>query len=356
MDYLSQSYGGSSIPLYPDKGFCCYTIYDEKRNKYYSGMKSYVGREHPVGKTYFTSSTVTDFRTRFSKNPEQFQISVEYFATLIDMVNAEKLFHKKFNVGRNKAFYNAISSSGSNCGAGSVLCKDSDGAVYRVSIEEYKTGKHNHVCKNRMLVYIDGQSHLTSISKDDFDPTRMKTQFEGYVLCFDTETNKNTRIKKEIFEKYPLRYWGITKGQRTAKRIKDGKKITFNDRSYNKDEFYFDCIAKTIKVYDIHEKIYKSITKDEYQKGNGRYQHVNAGFLNRIDLVLMQKRRIPRAEYEHTPNIFASLNADCYYVYEGQIFGSWVKLSRHLKVSYYANKNQIINQYNIEVRPICLVK
>jgi hypothetical protein len=356
MDYLSESYGGSSTPLYPDKGFCCYIVYDKKRNKYYSGMKSYMGREHPVGKTYFTSSTVTDFKTRFSKNPDQFLISVEYFPTLIDMVEAEKLFHKKFNVGKNLAFYNAISSGGSNCGASSVLCRDTTGKTYRVSSEEYKTGKHTHVCKNRMLVYIDGQSQLTSISKDEFDSTRMKTQFDGHVLCFDKKLNKNVRIKKEIFEKDTLRYQGITKGQRTAKRIRDGKKVTFHNDSYDKSEVYFDCIAKTIKVYDLQDKTYKSISRDEYQKKDGRYQHANSHFLNRIDLIQMQKRRVPRVEYDNMPNIFADLNAEFYYVYDGQIFGSWAKISRHLKVSYYANKNQIINQYNIEVRPICLVK
>lgn len=351
---LKETYGGSLLSPYTDKVYCCYTVYDKERDMYYSGMKSYIGTEHPVGKKYFTSSTVRDFRSRFENNTSNFEIYVEYFLDLATMAAAEKNFHIRFDVGRNPKFYNAMTSSGSFCGKGSVLCKDEQGNRYRVTVEEYKSGKHKHVCKDKMLVYIDNDTTLTSIKKTEFDPSRMKTQFYDHVLCFDTVLKKNRRIPKNEYEQDAQRYVGITRGKCVGINRTTGEKEQLITSQYSQDDYFFNCASKSVKVIDKQTNQIMNIPIVEYRRNKENYRHFNSTYLCRIDLLTMTKRKVSRDEYDLNPNHFADLNAKEYYVVDSKIFGSWKRLTEYLKISLHMSKNKVINNFNIEVKEICV--
>lgn len=353
-NFLKETYGGSEISLFEDRGYCCYIVYDMERDMYYSGMKSYKGPSHPIGKTYFTSSTVMDFKNRFIKNPELFQIKVEYFSSLKEMSEAEKRFHHKINVSKNTKFYNAINSAGSTCGSGSLLCKNENDEIYRISVHEYKNGLHNHVCKNRMLVYINGSDKLTSINRDDFDPNTMKTQFEDHVLCYDSKTQENRRIPREVFLSDKNRYQGITKGKCIGYNKKTGEKVVLETSNYSSEDYYFKCSSKTVKVINKITNEIATIPTEEYRQNKNLYKHINSLYLVRIDLLHMIKRKVLREEYDKFPNHFADLNAKEYYVIGNNIFGSWKKLANHLGIKLFTKKDKVIKDYNIEVRKICV--
>ena len=145
-DYLQEGYGGEPQNPLTDKCFFCYTIHDTEFNKYYSGVKTRENSgEHGLLETYFTSSTVVDFKSRLKDTPEVFGVRIEYFTNRSDAFDAEKRFHAAHDVGKNKAFYNACAAGGSNCGAGSVLCIKDDGSTYRVSTEKYRKGEDRSV-------------------------------------------------------------------------------------------------------------------------------------------------------------------------------------------------------------------
>ena len=323
MNYLNESYGGMQTNPHNECGFVCYTIYDIKNEKYYSGVKSYKGKEHPVGKTYFTSSTVKDFKENFKAHPENFTWVVEYFYDLKSACEAEKTFHNKHNVGKNKLFYNAIAAGGSTTfGVGSVLCKSENNKTYRVSSEEYKSGNHKHVCNNRMLVYINGSDKLTSISKDDFDENIMKTQFSDHVLCYDNIMKKNRKIPRNTFLEDPERYTGVTKGKITVFCKNTNEKITIDSNDYDKNLYYSNSQSKTFKVIDLETNNIISIPVEIFHQNKHKYKHYNASYINRIDLTTMKRRKIHIDEYNETPNIFADLRAKFYLIYEGKIYRS----------------------------------
>lgn len=245
---------------------------------FYSGVKTnHKSGIACLGDTYFTSSTVTDFKQRFIESTDDFIWHVEYFKTPIEAFDAERRFHHKFDVANRRDFYNAVNSSGSACGAGSVLCKSEAGEVYRVSSNEYATGNHKHVCASRMLVYVNEDTHLTSINKADYDPEIHRTQFNDHVLCVDTETNTNVRIPKDVFNENRNRYKGITSGVVYAYNKITHEKHCLTTDEYNKkkDLYEVKCRAKTVKVFDKSTNKWISVTHKEYDKNKERYIHRN---------------------------------------------------------------------------------
>ena len=332
MHYLNETYNGSSTPYYPDHGFCCYTVYDREYDMYYSGMKAYQGASHPVGTTYFTSSTVVDFKSRLKNQPHNFEIKVEYFPTLDATVQAEKEFHARFNVGKNPKFYNVQISGGSHCGAGTVLCSKGDGTYYRVSMQEYAKGGHKHTVKGTFLVRMNENNRLCRVSQSEFDPTTMTKQFDKHVLCYDLVFKRNRRIPKSEFDLHPDRYIGITKGQCTVYDRLTHEKITIPAGTLNPQTHYTKGKAKTLKVVNNNGDVI-NIDVDSYHKGHHEYKHLNSLYVVRFNLLTHKRERVRKEDYDRNPNIYADLRAKHYFETEHGIFGSWLKLTQHYGLS-----------------------
>lgn len=299
MDYLEETYGGQKNNSLSDMGYCCYTIYDVEREKYYSGMKSFKGSECPLGKSYFTSSTVKDFKERFVANPNKFKIKVEYFNSMSEIVEAEKKFHSKFDVGRNRKFYNCIVSSGSNCGSGSVLCRDSSNSTYRVSMEEYAEGNHIHVCSNSILVYTkDDPDKLIRVNRKDFDEKLHITQFANFVMCFDKNKGRIVRIHKDLYYSNPDRYYGHTKNKITVYERETNKKIQIDCSRYDRSKHYVKTQSKSIKVVNTESGEISTIDRNLFNSNRALYKSYNSLFRNVFDVTDMKKKKIPTDEYD----------------------------------------------------------
>lgn len=103
---VKSTYGGYTKNPNVGKSFYCYTVYDVEYNKFYSGVK--VGdknSEASIGKTYFTSSTIIDFRSRFKEMPNKFVVYYEYFQNKEDAIASEMAFHEKHSVSKRTDFY-----------------------------------------------------------------------------------------------------------------------------------------------------------------------------------------------------------------------------------------------------------
>jgi len=324
--------------------FYCYTVFDKKNNMYYSGVKTNAKSNVAcIGKTYFTSSSVTDFKDRFKNNPEDFEIYFEYFKSSKEAFDAERDFHLKHNVGKNKIFYNAISATGSNCGSGSLLCiEESSGKIYRVSCQEFELSKHKHVSSNKMNVYILPElTKLVSISVDEFNPLIHQTQFSGHVLCFDMLLQKNRRIPKEEFSSNPDRFVGVTKNKVTVFSKDTGEKIELDSAEYqkNKELYVINTKPKTVKVFDSLEQRMCNIPYDEMQNNKERYKHYNS--LTRIvyDIETRSITSIPKEDFENERNryILRPNKHSQIYKFNNKIFTSFKALAEMFKNEY--NKN-----------------
>lgn len=266
LNYLEESYNGFMSNMLTDSAYYCYTLKDTETGKFYSGSRGVEGsNKHDLLVRYFTSSSVVDFKNKLKKCPNLFEYRVEYFKTRADAFAAENAFHQRHQVGKNPSFLNSLSANGTNCGAGSVLCKDNEGNTYRVSVEEFSTGKHMHVSKGMMNIRTE--TGIKKIYTADFDPNIHRTEFKDYVLAFDTETRKTCRIPKSVFDSND-RYVGITKG--------------------------------LVVAYDTTTKSRVSITKEEFEKSNGRYVGNTFGLVPVIDRTTGEKRLVEKENYDRS--------------------------------------------------------
>jgi len=263
LHYLEETYNGSLTNMLTNSAYYCYTLQDTETGKFYSGSRGVEGsNKHDLLETYFTSSTVVDFKNKLKKFPELFKYKVEYFKTRSAAFAAEKLFHQTHQVGKNHNFLNCLTAGGTNCGAGSTLCKDTNGNTYRVSVEEFSTGNHIHVSKGMMNIRT--KTGIKKIYITDFDPNKHSSEFKDYVLALDTGTNKTCRIPKSVFESNN-QYVGITKGLVVA----------------------YDTITRT-RV---------SITQEEFAESNGRYVGNTFGLVPVIDQITGEKKLVEKANY-----------------------------------------------------------
>lgn len=263
--------------------YYCYLIYDKLYNKFYSGVKTeYSANTHTLFKTYFTSSTVIDFRKRLLLNQEQFLYFVEYFESKELAFAAEHKFHHKHHVGKNVKFYNSISASGSNCGAGTVLCVNDNNETYRISTEEYRLNRknHKHISSKKMNVTILATGRKTKIDVSAYDTSLHVSQFTGTVMAIDTETNAKVRISKSLFYSSD-RYVGITNNTVIAKDMLTNRNVTVSTICYyyNKNRYRGVTIGKSSKgnnlgkvaCYDITANKNVMISKEDYAKDKKRY-------------------------------------------------------------------------------------
>lgn len=301
MDYLYETYGGSKENPNKNDSFYCYTIKDNKNNKFYSGVK--IDRNcstHTLLIKYFTSSSVVDFKDRLFHNVSEFIYYVEYFRTSEEAFKAEADFHKKFDVGGNKLFYNSINACGTNCGAGTVLCRNLDtNQIYRVSMEEYDLGNHTSASVSLMSVYLknDTKKKLKKISCNDYNPEIHVTQFKNYILVYDIKENKYRRVPREEYEKND-NYVGATKGKVSVIEISTGivKQITKDEYDNNKELYKFSTEGMVNAINkETNKKVI--ITQHEFRQNKQKYKHANEGNCVVFSIEKNDYIRITKDEY-----------------------------------------------------------
>lgn len=346
INYLEESYNGALNNMLMNSAYYCYTIKDTETGKFYSGSRGVEGSDkHDLLVKYFTSSTVVDFKEKLKKNPDLFEYRVEYFKTRSDAFTAERAYHFKHQVGKNPNFINSLTSGGSNCGAGSVLCKDAEGNMYRVSVEEFATGKHTHVSKGMMNIRTE--TGIKKIYSVDFDPNIHSTEFKDYVLALDRVTGKTCRIPKSTFESDD-RYVGITKGLVVAYDLVTNSRVSITkEEFYNSNGRYVGNTFGLVSVLDRDTGEKKLVKKENYDRS--LYKHCNTGNVVVYSLSKRKTVTIDKDEYQINFNDYANLSTKIFYKVDGKFFKSKELLDRYyrdtrgktvLKISQFEMSNK----------------
>ena len=319
-NYLNETYHGEKTNMLENSAYYCYTVFDKEYGKYYSGSRGVEGtNEHDLLSGYFTSSTVIDFVQRMTDNPKMFEIYIEYFSTRSEAFNAEGIYHRKFNVGKNPLFYNVINAGGSNCGAGSTLCRADDGNIYRVSVEEYSSGNHIHVSSGMMNIRLEN-GDVKKIKVTEYDPLIHTTEFKGYVMCVDTATGVSRRIPKEDFYSND-RFVGITTGKVSAKHKKTGQISIVDAVEFYKDNSeYVGVTHGEFKVIDRNTGERRMITKEQYDPSI--YKHHNENRVGVYSLIERKNLQVSLDEYHANIESYANLATKCFYTVDGLFFKS----------------------------------
>jgi hypothetical protein len=319
LNYLEESYNGSQTNMLTNSAYYCYTLKDKETGKFYSGSRGVEGSsKHDLLEKYFTSSTVVDFKEKLKKSPTLFEYRIEYFKTRSEAFAAEKEFHQTHQVGKNPNFINSQSAGGSNCGAGSVLCKDSDGTIYRVTVEEFTTGKHKHISKGMMNIRTE--TGIKKIFISDFDPAVHTTEFKDYVLALDTSSKKTCRISRSVFLTDD-KYVGLTKGTVVAIDTVTGNRVTVSkDEFNNSNGRYIGNTYGQVPVINQLTGEKKLIKKEEYNKQ--LYKHHNSGNVVVYSLSERKTVKISKEEYQANINNYANQTTKVFYKVDGNFFKS----------------------------------
>lgn len=346
LNYLEESYNGSLTNMLTSSAYYCYTLKDTETGKFYSGSRGVEGSsKHDLLVKYFTSSTVVDFKKKLKKFPKIFEYRIEYFKTRIDAFVAEKIFHQKHQVGKNLNFLNSLTAGGSNCGAGSVLCKDDEGNSYRVSVEEFATGKHLHVSKGMMNIRTN--NGIKKIYVNNFDPDIHTTEFKDHVLALDTSTGKTCRIPKTTFDS-DTRYVGISKGKVVAYDTVTNNRVTVSQCEFNKSNGRY--VGNTFGLVPVTDRVTgekKLVEKENYDKS--LYKHHNTGNVVVYSLSERKTVTISKEEYRANINSYANQTTKIFYKVDNKFFKSKELLDQYyretrgktvLKVSQFAMSNK----------------
>lgn len=319
LNYLEESYNGSLTNMLTNSAYYCYTLTDTETGKCYSGSRGIEGSDkHDLLVKYFTSSTILDFKDKLKKLPELFEYRIEYFNTRSDAFAAEKIFHQKHQVGKNPKFLNSLTAGGSNCGAGSVLCKDNEGNIYRVTVEEFATSKHRHVSKGMMNIRTD--IGIKKIYVEDFDPSMHTTEFKDYVLALDTTTGKTCRISKTTFDSNPD-YVGITKGKVVAYDNVTNNRVLVSQYEFgNSNGRYIGNTFGLVPVIDRTTGEKRLIEKEHYDRS--LYKHHNTGNVVVYSLPTRKNVTISKEEYQTNIRDYANLRTKVFYKVDSKFFKS----------------------------------
>jgi hypothetical protein len=319
LDYLKESYNGSQTNMLSNSAYYCYTIKDTETGKFYSGSRGVEGsNKHDLLEKYFTSSTVVDFKEKLKKSPSSVEYSVEYFKTRLDAFAAEKIFHQKHQVGKNPKFINSSSAGGSNCGSGSVLCKDNNGNTYRVTVEEFSSGKHVHVSKGMMNIRTD--CGIKKIYVEDFNPAIHTTEFNDYVLALNTETGNTCRIPKTTFDS-DFKYVGITKGIVVAYDTVTNSRVTITQDEFNNSNGRY--VGNTHGLVPVIDRITgekRLVEKENYDKSV--YRHHNSGNVVVYSISARKTIKISKEEYQINIDDYANQSTKVFYKVDNKFFKS----------------------------------
>jgi len=328
LNYLEESYHGSLVNMLVNCAYYCYTIRDIETNRFYSGSRGVQGRnEHDLLISYFTSSAVTDFREKLKKFPKLFDYRIEYFRTRFEAFEAETAFHLRYQVDRNPFFINSSIANGSNCGSGSVLCRGDDGKIYRITVQEFATGKHRHISKGMMNIRTD--QGVKKIPILDFDPTVHTTEFKNHVLALDTKTGRTCRIQKKLFETDD-RYVGITKGMVVAYDTVTNCRVTIPIKQFRESAGRY--VGNTRGIVPVIDQITgekKLVPKEEYDKTV--YRHHNTGKITVYSISKKQVVKISKDEYEKNNEDYANLTTKIFYKVDGRFFKSKILLDEYYR-------------------------
>lgn len=330
LNYLKETYNGSLTNMLTYSAYYCYTLKDTETGKFYSGSRGVEGNnEHDLLLKYFTSSTVVDFKEKLKKSPSSFEYRVEYFKTRSDAFAAEKVFHQKHQVGKNTIFINSLTAGGTNCGAGSVLCKDSSGNTYRVTVEEFATGKHLHISKGMMNIRTD--NGIKKIYVEDFDAASHTTEFKDYVLALDTTTGKTCRIPKTTFDSNP-EYVGITKGIVVAHDTITNNRVTVTQNEFrNSNGRYVGNTSGLVPVIDLVTGEKKLVRKENYDKR--LYKHHNTGNVVVYSLSARKNVTITKEEYQRNFNDYVNRSTKVFYKVDDKFFKSKELLDEYYRMT-----------------------
>jgi hypothetical protein len=328
VDYLKETYNGYDKNPLEHSSFYCYTIKDIETGNYYSGSRGVVGQNtHDLLKNYFTSSSVVDFKEKLKKYPELFETRIEYFESRELAFESEALFHNKHQVGKNPMFINSSNCGGSNCGAGTVLCKFNNGKTYRVTLDEYKTGNHTHISKGLMNIRINDK--IEKIKVDDFNPNLHKTEFQDYVLALNTDTNKTCRIPSNVFNS-DSKYVGITKGKVVAFDIKNNCTLCVSVEDFNLFPDRYVGITYG-KFTVINKETGKTEIIDRAKYDKSLYLHHNSGTSVVYCISSRKVIRIKTDDYHKNIDKYANLATKVFYIVDGEFFLSKKTLNRYYK-------------------------
>lgn len=331
------TYNGTIENELSESAYYCYMIYDKKYNMFYSGSHGVEGRAtYDLLDKYFTSSAVTDFRERLKKSSEEFTYTIEYFRTRKLAFEAEANLHQTYNVAKSKYFYNSQNCGAEqNCGAGSTLCRDEHGKIYRVSSKEYKQGNHKHACAGKMVVRLIYDNNRTvSIDKSEFDPKYHLTQFENYVLCKEITTNKQVRIPKEQFDLgKDTKYVGITAGKVSAFDLVENKKCSITQEVFSSNPSRYVGITKgQFPVIDILSGKTVVIKKEVYNKLIHR--HYNVGTTTQFSLIAKKNVKITTDEYTKNKGRYANTCTKYFFIVNGTILKNKLDLEMYVQTHY----------------------
>lgn len=345
-EYLNETYNGSPTNMLQDAAYYCYTIKDLETGKYYSGSRGVEGKkEHDLFTGYFTSSTAVDFREKLKQYPEKFSFSIEYFPSRQVAFIAEKTFHEKHTVGKNPMFINSASAGGTNCGAGTVLCRDDSGKTYRVTVEEFATGKHCHVSKGMMNIRTD--EGIKKISVQDYDPNIHATEFSDYILALDTKTGFTCRISRTVFQK-DTRYVGITKGKVIAIDKTTNERVVITKEEFDKNRNkYAGHTVGLIPVIDNVTGEKRMVRKEDYDKT--KFSHFNKGKITLYSIRDRKNVKISKEEYNQNRGNYANMTTKVFYVVDGNFFKSKQELDDY----YRKTRNKTIlkvSQYEMAIK------
>ena len=342
LNYLDETYGGAVTNTLPNSAYYCYTIKDIDSGNFYSGSRGVEGgHTHDLLVKYFTSSTVLDFKEKLKNFPESFEYRIEYFETRQAAFIAEKLFHQLHNVGKNPNFINSMNSGGTNCGAGSVLCKDASGNTYRVTVEEFNTGKHVHISKGMMNIRTD--EGIKKIYTKDFDPDIHTTEFQDHILALNTETGKKCRIARSEFES-DSKYVGVTKGMVVVYDVVTGERKSVTQSEFNNSNGRL--VGNTFGMVPVIDKLTGKSTlieKEKYDKAV--YRHHNTGNVVVYSIPERKIVKINKEEYQANIDDYANQSTKVFYKVDGKFFKSKDQLDDYyrrtrgktiLKTSQYA--------------------
>jgi len=330
LNYLEETYNGSLTNMLTSSAYYCYTLKDPETGKFYSGSRGVEGSDgHDLLVRYFTSSTVVDFKEKLKKFPGNFEYRIEYFKTRSDAFIAEKIFHQKYQVGKNPNFLNSLTAGGSNCGAGSVLCKDDKGNTYRVSVEEFATKKHNHVSKGMMNIRTE--KGIKKIYTAEFDHNIHRSEFKDYVLALDNVTGKTCRISKAVFESDD-RYVGITKGFVVALDTVTNTRVSVSTEEFEGSNGRY--VGNTFGLVPVTDKVTgekKLVEKENYDKRV--YKHHNTGNVVVYSLSERKTVTISKEEYQANINGYANQTTKIFYKVDGKFFKSKDLLNEYYKAT-----------------------
>lgn len=326
--HLINTYGGSTTNPVPDAAYYCYTIYDSPNNMLYSGVRGIAGRTtHDLLINYFTSSSNSMLRTRLKSHPHLFEIYVEYFNTREEAALAEKKYHKKYNVGGSASFYNVQNSSGSSCGTGSVLCRDVDGAIIRLSSAEYaadQTVKHCSAGEVNVFRKDDPTKTMIRIRVVDYDTEIYAATSYGFVAAYDKEIGNTRHVPLDEFNGNPNRYVGVTKNQVAALDMETGKGVMIPQDVFdaNRDRYVGHTANKTTVVdRETGERV--TMSSAEYAAKREQYAHFSEGQVVVFDVQTGENVKITKGEFAENPDRYANLTTRVFHYLDGKFFISF---------------------------------